>query len=489
MAPRTAPAIKQNPDELVQVNFIDTAGNRHEGANLPRRLLLNGTQRAKQNWLIQHGEIPDPSAPPLPDPVEAVIEEVQAEQVGAQQQQVEALRQQLDDIQSQLDGQPLSHAELVAARQEITGLMLKAADAGAQLVQVEGRGSQIKADLTALATPLQEQAAETARQQQENNEVTERVLGDLQEQAAATLTTLQQQGAAALADIEADAQSAAQTIARSEAAKVARAVAAQNYGAGTTICNEDPAEVDLQSFGERWFGRPLVSGDSALQTTKEGVIAHRFTGAGWVKSAELNPRVEIVSQPISILDQSTKLNAPITINKGGGGGGAGGEQLMVNRIRMAPGGSASYVLADSSNWAGVHDPLSGTLELEIRALDGTLSGRSGVIVAAFTWDGGTADKWVEYALIGDLQGVYEVNLSIQRGNAAVPPGSAGLGAVTIPLGSQALRVYATVQLVAGAGNPGATQFSVRGSVDWNFESAPRLLDPTQSAPQPLWVYA
>ena len=43
---------KFNPDELVEIAFIDLEGTRNENVKLPRRLIAHGTHRARQNWLI-----------------------------------------------------------------------------------------------------------------------------------------------------------------------------------------------------------------------------------------------------------------------------------------------------------------------------------------------------------------------------------------------------------------------------------------------------
>jgi hypothetical protein len=473
------------------VTFTDSAGVRHKDVELPASLVRAGVSRRQQEqYLIKSGIIRDPSAPELPALVDEVIQDVQAESQAAAFSAVEQLRQQLDELQGKLDGQPLSHAELVAAREEITNLMLKAADANSQLVQVEGRGSQIKAELTAIAEPIAQQVAVTAEQQAEVAEVQQRVLSDLQAQAAALLEALSQDAASALSEAEQQALTTAAEVATKTARITARDVAASFRPSSVTIAPaaEDPRNSDPDNWAMKHYGFEggFVAGDGVFLTSKNGITPLVFKGPslGWVEGAELLPKVITATGP-SVLDASTKVNAPITINKGGGGGGgAGGEALLANR--MGIGGST--VLADSSNWGGIHDPLSGVLELDIRALDGTAQGRSAVCIAAFTWDGAANDKWTEYALLGDLSSVIQVNLSIQRGNATLPA-AGGLLPITIPPGSQALRIFATIQYVPGAGTAGATQFSVRGSVSWNFESDGRPLDVTQSGKQPLWIWS
>jgi hypothetical protein len=460
--------------------FTDSKGTRHSNVKVPASLMRPGVSRRQQEaYLIKSGQIPDPAAPPAPEPVEVVIEEVRANEQAAANEALAQLRAQLDELQGKLDGQPLSQAELVAARQEIGDYLLKAADAAAQLVQVEGRGSQLKAELTAIAEPLNEQAAETARQQAEVNEVQERVLGDLQAQAAALLEGLTQDAAAVRADAIDSSVAEAAKVAVPEAARVAREVANKHWGSSVTIAPEDPSEVEASSFAQRWFGRDfLIPGDGVFVTSKEGITAHRFVGGtGWVKSAELLPKVVTATGP-SILDNSTKVNSPITVVRPGAGGGAGsGERLL----RSSAAYNLGVTIADSSNWATTtQDPTSGNLLLEVTAVDGSFAGKKGFASVAFNYSAGVSES-VEYALLGDLATTFRFDLTVGRSPASVPSGITA----TLPAGKT--RTTLTLQILPDSGGTGGvTQFLLSGVVLWTFKAMGRAQDRDTATEQPAW---
>jgi len=337
-----APA-QLDPTELIAVTFIDSAGNRHEGVELPRHMLRDTvSMKARERYLVSSGEIPDPSAPELPPTVEDVIDQVRAEQVAADVSIAEQLRQQLDELQSRLDGQPLSHAELVSYREELAQFQRDAIAAQAQLVVIEGRGSQLRADLEAIVAPLNQQAAETARQQQENNEVQARVLDDLQAQSQALLEAVSQDAAAALVDVHDEAMAAANQVAITTARATAEQIASQNYGAGTTIVDRDPLATDAQSIGQMAFGRPLTSGDCVLYPGEDSLRFYRWNGDGWDQRAgEIVNRVVAADVKVAALDNSTKntIVADYSTNVIGGGGGTGNIPLLVREVDIGGGGT------------------------------------------------------------------------------------------------------------------------------------------------------
>lgn len=469
MAPRTA----LDPNELVEVAFTDLDGNRHPKVKLPRRLLSSGSQRARQNWLIQHGEIPDPSAPPLPE----MQEPAEVQQAVIDDARAAAIEQRLSAVEQR----PPSNTPDAASLERLAISVQRAAISKEEIVQVADEATG-RIETVAQGFEDRLQSAET-REQALTKAVSEAVSQGQQDTALA-IKALQEDAAAIKAEAIDSSIAEAAKVSVPEAGRVAREVANKHWGSSVTIAPESPEDVDPSSWAQRWYGRDfLIEGDGVFVTSREGITAHRYTGAGWVKSAELLPKVITATAP-NITDKSQHQHTALILSKGGGVGNAGGEALLANR--MGIGGST--MLADSSNWGGIHDPLSGVLELDLRALDGTMQGRSAVCIAAFTWDGAANDKWTEYALLGDLSGVIQVNLSIQRGNATLPV-AGGLGPVTIPPGSQALRIFATIEHVPGAGTANATQFSVRGSVNWNFESDGRPLDATQSGKQPLWLWS
>jgi len=151
----------------------------------------------------------------------------------------------------------------------------------------------------------------------------------------------------------------------------------------------------------------------------------------------------------------------------------------VNRAALSTG----VMIADSSNWAGISDPTSGQLVVEIVALDGSLSGRRGFACIDFTWQpSGAQDS--QAGLLGDLSGTFDLNLSFQRVAATAP---AGLG-ISMPAATQALQVFATVVPdPGGGGTGGATQFRISGDLEWAHQSLGRSVPLNSSAGlKPLW---
>jgi hypothetical protein len=479
MAPRTA----IDPNELVTgLVFNDTQGNRHVNISLPRRLLANGSVKAKENWLIANGQIPDPSAPPLPDPVAVIVDEVAADRQAAANTAVEQLRAQLDELQGRLSGQPLSIEELTAFKRELTDYMTQAAMAAAQLAVVEGTGSKIRADLVAIATPLNEQAAETARQQAEHEEVQRRVLSDLQAQAAALLEALSQDVAGALSEAEQQAVSRAGDVAAITAAKVAQDVAAKNFGCGVTIVDHDPLTTDAQSIGQMAFARPLTSGDCVLYPGEDALRFYRWNGDSWDKRAgEIVNKVEVRDVRVSAFDNSTKLTA-ITSTTAPGGSGSGGEKLLSRSANLA----TSVTIGDSSNWATTtQDPTSGTLLLEVTAVNGSFAGQRGYSSVAFTSNGGVGES-TEYALLGDLARAFRFDLTIGRSAAVTPTGITA----SIPAGK--LRTTVALQIVpdpdGGIAAGGTTQFLLSGVLLWVQQSQGTAAPPSAATEQPAWVW-
>jgi hypothetical protein len=165
------------------------------------------------------------------------------------------------------------------------------------------------------------------------------------------------------------------------------------------------------------------------------------------------------------------------IQKQGGGGGSGGEHLIANRLLL----NSDTPVSDSSNWAGISDPLSGTIELDIRPLDGSYAGQSSVCVASFSWEA-SGDRWTEYALNGSLFNVFNINLRIQRSFAVAPAAYTG----TLPSAARRLVVIAQPVLAPGASAGGTTRFSLAGSVEYNRESEAKIYLPTDKTPEPLW---
>ena len=470
-----------DPNELVAgLTFIDTAGIRHEGVTLPRHMLNGGSVAAKERWLVSHGEIADPNMPDAPAPVQAVIDTIQAEQQQQQQSAVDMLRQQLDDLQGRLSNQPLSIEELVAARQEIQSFMLKASDANAQLVQVEGRGSQIKADLTAIAAPLHELAAGTAAQQEQVVAVQQTVLEALQQQAGELLDNLSQRAAETHTEAVDSAVAAAKKTATPIAREAALAEVAKHWGSSVTIAAELPTETDPSSWAKRWYGRDfLIPGDGALVETPNSLRTFRFTGRGWVEGGEIIPKSEIRDVKASVLDASTKVTSLQTVSGSGGGGGGGGEHLLVNRIGVG----GAIAVADSSNWAGVSDVTSGQIVAELTALDGALRGRTYLVLIPFTWSP-AGDQFTVDGELGGLTGLYDINVSVQRSPAVAPAVFTG----AMPPGSNRTVVFLSVVPSPGGGGD-TTSFRLGGDIEWAHIAQGAAVSLQSGGLQPLWIWS
>jgi hypothetical protein len=250
-------------------------------------------------------------------------------------------------------------------------------------------------------------------------------------------------------------------------------------GSGVAYVDDNPTRIDITSLGERFYGRAVVPGDLAFWRTPDSLRVFRTAdGRAWQQIDEIVNRQELVSQPISVLDQSTKSTNIVTTVMSGGGG-SGGEKLLVNRMNLG----ATYAVGDTSNWAGISDPLSGTVELELRALDGTYAGQSSAAIASFSWEA-LGDTWTAFALNGALSGIFTINLNLQRSPAVAP------GAYTspMPVGYNRLVVFAQPVLVLGAAADGTTRFSVAGSIEYNHESQGVVQLPGVRSIQPLWTW-
>jgi hypothetical protein len=205
----------------------------------------------------------------------------------------------------------------------------------------------------------------------------------------------------------------------------------------------------------------------------------RYTGTSWVEGPAIEPKQELINAKASILDNSTKVYPTVAASATGGGGGTGGEPLLVNRAAI----SSNVMIANSSNWAGISDPTAGQLVIEIVALDGSLSGRRGFACVDFVWQPSGAQD-TQAGLLGDLAGVFDLNLTYQRATATAPT---GLG-ISMPAATQALQVFCTIVPTAGGGGTGgATQFRISGDLEWAHQSLGSAVPLNSSAGlKPLW---
>jgi len=251
-------------------------------------------------------------------------------------------------------------------------------------------------------------------------------------------------------------------------------------GAAVTVVDRLPKGKGVD-FTRPYLKRDAVVGDIAIDGTTDMRYGWRWDGQAWERGPAM-VTLQVRDVRISAMDASTKVNAPITIVRAGGSNGSsGGESLLVNRIAL----NAPVGIGDTSNHGG-EDIRSGEFELELRALDGSLAGRTLSLITAFNYDGGTAGPtFTEYALDGSLKSVFEIDLSMYLAAAGVPTGVT----TTLPSGAQALRTTATVRPIPGVtGTGGVTRFALRGSVEYNLLATGRAYGPNESVPQPLWAW-
>ena len=292
---------KLNPDELVEIAFIDLEGTRHENVKLPRRLIAHGTHRARQNWLIENKEIPDPDAPaPVVIEEPAVIERAVLDN-GA----LDAINARLTAVE-QLDRPSLPTDDALAAWAR------SAERVGLSHVEMNAVAETVTKQCEQVGSDAQQRLGELDSQQAALVQSVSESISRGQEDTALAIQSLQASGAAAIGEIEQEAQATAKSTAATTASKVATEIASKNFGAGVTVATADPSKTDIASFGTRWFGRPLVEGDGCLQPTKSGLIVWRFAGGRWLKSAELVPKTELVSQRLAVEDRSS----PVTLVMG-----------------------------------------------------------------------------------------------------------------------------------------------------------------------------
>lgn len=425
-----------------------------------------------QRHLIASGQIADPSAPPLtaPEEPEVVQQQVMDDARAA------AIEQRLTSLE-QLDRPQLPSEEALAQwARAAERVGMSHAELAATQEAVINKAEQV-------GTAAQNRLGELDNQQQALiTTVTESVASSKDELNASILASQAQ-----LAEFEERTEqsllSRLKSLVVNQLPKVVADWLEKNFlrfcGLSSVTATEDPITAD-ETWNTRWLGRSPKIGDTAWVVSRSGVTYRRYIDGGWSADApELEPRVEVASQPLLISDQSTKVNAPITIVRSGSGGGSSGEDLLNNRMLL----STSTPIGDTSNHGG-EDIRSGEFELELRALDGSLAGRTLSLITAFNYDGGVAGPtFTEYALEGSLKSVFEIDLSMYLAAASVPLGITA----TLPGGAQALRTSATVRPIPGVtGTGGVTRFALRGSVEYNTLATGRAYGPNEQMPSLLW---
>jgi hypothetical protein len=243
-------------------------------------------------------------------------------------------------------------------------------------------------------------------------------------------------------------------------------------GSGTCYGKGEPPE--KHPTGRDWF---VGEGYINYKRVDTLPLYVRLASGGWDTPVPTKQGDRLINATSNVLDMAPRSTNIITTVKSGGSGGSGGEKLLDNRISL----NSELAVGDTSNWAGISDPLSGTIELDIRALDGSYAGQSSVCIASFTWEA-SDDKWTEYALNGSLFDKFTINLRIQRSPAVAPAAYTGV----LPPGASRIVVLAKPVLVTGAADGGTTRFSLAGSVEYNHEAKKIVQMPNATPIEPLW---
>jgi hypothetical protein len=458
---------------MATVSFIDLAGERHAldlTSEQQRELTSAGSQRRQQQLLEGWGllgsaaaEAPADAAPAAePAPASSGAAEA-ALALATMQARIEQVQQQVASY--------ATTEELGGLQQQLSSWSAQAARVSLAHAELAALADQTVARCEAIGAVAQERLDRLADEQAT-------ALGAI----SSELTTAKAAVAVAVSDADRRVAALERQVASDPAFRGPQGNQGERglAGSGVAYCDVDPTTADPASFGERFYGRGLVPGDLAYLRTPDALQVFRTAdGRTWRQIDEVLNRLEMRDIKASVLDASTKAYPTVAAAAGGGGSGTGGEPLLVNRAALSTG----VMIADSSNWAGVSDPTSGQLVIEIVALDGSLAGRRGFACIDFTWQpSGAQDS--QAGILGDLAGVFDLNLTYQRVAASAP---AGLG-ISMPAATQALQVFATVVPDPGGGGVGGvTQFRISGDLEWAHQSLGQAV-PLNSATgiKPLW---
>ena len=438
--------------------FIDTKGTRHEKVELPASLLKPGVSRRQQEaYLIKSGQINTEPLPEITEP-EVVVQQVADNgAIAAVAARVTALESRptpklptdtaLGQWAAQAARVALTHQEMAALAEQT-------------VATCEGVGNDVQQRLDGLDA-----------QQQALLEAVSEGVSKGEENISLAVTALQQDGASAIVEIEKESRSVAKQEARSEANRVAQAEAKKHWGCSVTISTEFPEDVDPSSWARKWYGRDwLIEGDGAFVTSsKHGVTPVRYAGGQWRRLAEFVPDTKLVSQQLSVHDESK----PVTLVMGGSGSGGksgGGSDRLTTRT-IANG--TPTTVADSSNWSAGGTIIEACV-IHMRISTGT---GSAFLSAAININPGGTFEITEYSLLGSLTGTagFSVDLTAKLGTPIIPPSvprpAAGI--------QSAMFVTATARGLTG------TVAFLEGVVIW----LPRAQGSTSTLDgiSPLWV--
>jgi archaellum component FlaC len=251
-----------------------------------------------------------------------------------------------------------------------------------------------------------------------------------------------------------------------------------NPGVSTLIGSGKP---NGPSALEALIGRGAVIGDCYIDGSDDNRRAYRWNGDIWEPGPSM-ATVQIRDVKVSALDASTKVYPTQSSTVPTGSGSGGGEKLISKTATS--GGSVR--IGDTSNWTtsptSTQDPVSGTLFVEVVATNGTYVGHRGYATIAFTYSDGK-DEATEYAMVGDLAGIFRCDLTIGRTVAVSPTG------VTVVIPSGALRTTVDLTIVAEGADGGTNNFLINGTILWAMSSKGTATLPGTVSEQPSWIWS
>jgi hypothetical protein len=281
--------------------------------------------------------------------IESSYRQQQAEQAAAaeaQQRQNDLLRARMEEqrrameAEQQAEEQQATRSELEAdLRQELTDL--------SQAVMASGAAIVGKAELIEAQCQQWEQRHETIVAS------SEAAVAEAQAQVAQAVTASSSDlvgerlaaAEARVAELESELRTTVLGLRGPKGEVGERGIA----GSGIGYVDSNPNKITRDSLGQRFFGREVVPGDLLLQRTPTSLLIWRTAdGNSWQQVDEIVNKQEIVSQPLTVLDQSTKnvISADYSTTQIGGGGGSSSVPLLVREVNIGGGGTWVPVARD-----------------------------------------------------------------------------------------------------------------------------------------------
>jgi hypothetical protein len=445
-----APVTKLDPNELLSVVWAATG----DKVQIPRRLVTTGSRAAQERYLIGSGQIPDPSAPPLP-----------AMDTPAQLQQATIDAAALATVEARLSRLESAPTPELPTPDRVEQLIVSAMRAGVSKEEIVVVADQAVSRIEGVAGSFESRLAEADAREQALSATISDALANAQQSVAGSVLGLEQSTAAALSSIEQEALATAAEIARQQIGPTGAA------GSSTVLSLEDPLEIDSDNFAQRWLGRGLIDGDGVLVIKPDQILVRRWVGGTWREGPAIQPKVVREDIKASVLNTG---NNVISVSAGAGGGGGGSfaaDPIFLSGTNVTPNTAVS--IADSSRWqvGGNGSFRSGIIAVEIVPLDGPNAGQTNFVEVSFiVLAGGAGDAFrfsEGYALGNAISGG---GLSVDFSgamSAATAPGSLPM---TVPPGTaNATRLFMTIN--APTPPTGASRYLVRGRVEWTPDAA------------------